>query len=88
MKIITNDKVNFNSLEEEIYIKMMELGRNILQDKLRELDKLIKEYRDKDLFEIKDMQLTTIKSKVGEITISFSPTENNLLDSFLYNSNA
>ena len=38
MKIITNEKVNFNSLEEEIYKKMMELGRTILQDKLRELD--------------------------------------------------
>ena len=35
MKMITNEKINFNSLEENTYKKMMELGRNIIQEDLR-----------------------------------------------------
>ena len=46
MKMITNEKINFNSLEENTYKKMMELGRNIIQEDLRMLDKLIKDCRD------------------------------------------
>ena len=34
------------------------------------LDKLIKDCRDKDIFECKDMRPTTIKSRLGEIPIS------------------
>ena len=70
MEMITNEKINFNSLEEKTYKKMMELGRSIIQEDLRMLDKLIKDCRDKDIFECKDMQPTTIKSKLGEIPIS------------------
>lgn len=69
MNIVSNEKVNFNSLEENIYKKMMELGRKLIQDKLRMIDKLIKEYRDKDVYEVKDMQPTTIKTRLGEIPI-------------------
>ena len=70
MEIITNEKINFNSLEEKTYKKMMELGRNIIQEDLRMLDKLIKDFRDKDIFECKDMQPTTLKTKLGEIPIT------------------
>lgn len=70
MKMITNEKINFNSLEEKTYKKMMELGRSIIQEDLRMLDKLIKDYRDKEIFECKDMQPTTLKTKLGEIPIS------------------
>ncbi len=56
MKIITNEKVNFNTLEENTYKKMMELGRNLIQDDLKLIDKLIKQYRDKETFKIKDIQ--------------------------------
>ena len=30
MDIVSNEKVNFNSLEENIYKKMMELGRKLI----------------------------------------------------------
>ena len=69
MKIITNEKINFNSLEENTYKKMMKLGREIIQEDLKMLDNLIKEYRDKEMFECKGIQPTTIKSKLGEIPI-------------------
>ena len=42
MNIVSNEKVNFNSLEENIYKKMMELGRKLIQDELRMIDELIK----------------------------------------------
>lgn len=67
MKIITNDKVNFNSLEENTYKKVMKLGRELIIDELKTIDNLIKQYRDKEIFKIKDFQRTTIKTKLGEI---------------------
>lgn len=70
MEIITNERINFNSLEEKTYKKMMELGRSIIQEDLRMIDKLIKDCRDKEIFECKDMQPTTLKTKLGEIPIS------------------
>ena len=70
MKMISNEKVNFNSLEENIYKKMMELGRKLIQDELRMIDKLIKDHRDTELFKPKDFQATTIKSRLGEIPIA------------------
>ena len=70
MKMITNEKINFNTLEENTFKKVMELGRRIIQDELRMLDKLIKEYRDSEVFQIKDMQPTTLKTRLGEIPIS------------------
>lgn len=41
MKMITNEKINLNALEEILTKKMIELGRNIIQEDLRMLDKLI-----------------------------------------------
>lgn len=70
MNILSNEKINFNSLEEKVFKDMMQLGRETIQEQLRTLDKLIKDFRDKDVFKCKDMQLTTIKSRLGEIPIS------------------
>lgn len=67
MEIITNEKMNFNSLEENTFKKIMELGRNLLRDELKLIDNLIKKYRDKEIFKIKDSQKTIVKTKVGEI---------------------
>ena len=70
MNMLSNEKVNFKSIEENTFKEVMKLGRKIIQDELRELDNLIKKYRDKETFKIKDMQQTTIKSKLGEIPVS------------------
>ena len=67
MKMITDEKVNFNSLEENTYKKVMKLGRELIIDNLRTLDNLIKQYRDKEIFKVKDFQRTTIKTKLGEM---------------------
>ena len=70
MKIISNEKINFKSIEENTFKEMMKLGRKIIQDELRMLDKLIKDYRDKEIFEPKDMQPTTLKTRLGDIPIT------------------
>ena len=70
MKMITNEKINFKSLEEKTFKEMMKLGREIIQEELRMLDKLILDYRDKEVFSPKDFQPTTIKTKLGDIPIS------------------
>lgn len=67
MNIVSKEKMNFNSLEEKIYKKMMKLGRELIQDELKLIDKLIKQYRDKEIFKVKDIQKTTIKTRLGEI---------------------
>ena len=63
MNMLSNEKVNFKSLEENIFKEMMKLGREIIQEELRMLDKLILDYRDKEIFVPKDFQPTTIKTK-------------------------
>lgn len=70
MNMLSKEKVNFKSLEENTFKEMMKLGREIIQDELRMLDKLILKYRDKDTFKPKDFQTTTIKTRLGEIPIS------------------
>lgn len=70
MNMLSNEKINFKSLEEKTFKEMMKLGRKIIQDELRMLDKLILDYRDKDVFKPKDFQPTTIKTKLGEIPIA------------------
>ena len=70
MDILSNEKINFKSLEENTFKEMIKLGRRIIQDELRMLDKLIKDYRDKEMFVPKDFQPTTIKTKLGEILIA------------------
>lgn len=70
MNMLSNEKINFKSLEENIFKEMMKLGRIMLQDELRRLDKLILDYRDKEVFKPKDFQETTIKTKLEEIPIA------------------
>ena len=70
MSMLSNEKINFKSLEEKTFKEMMKLGRKIIQDELRMLDKLILNYRDKEIFKPKDFQPTTIKTKLGEIPIA------------------
>ena len=40
MNMLSNEKINFKSLEENTFKEMMKLGRKIIQDELRMLDKL------------------------------------------------
>ncbi len=54
INMLSNEKMNFKSLEEKTFKEMMKLGREIIQDELRMLDKLIKDYRDKEIFVPKD----------------------------------
>ena len=70
MDMLSNEKINFKRLEEKTFKEMMKLGREIIQDELRMLDKLIKDYRDKEIFVPKDFQATTLKTKLGEIPIA------------------
>ena len=70
MSMLSKEKINFKSLEEKTFKEMMKLGREIIQEELREIDNLILKYRDKDTFELKDIQPTTIKTKLGEIPIA------------------
>ena len=68
--MLSNEKINFKSLEENTFKEMMKLGREIIQEELQMLDKLILDYRDKEIFVPKDFQPTTIKTKLGEIPIA------------------
>ncbi len=56
MDMLSNEKINFKSLEENTFKEMMKLGREIIQEELRMLDKLILDYRDKEIFVPKDFQ--------------------------------
>ena len=42
MNMLSNEKINFKSLEENTFKEMMKLGRKIIQDELRIRHKLIK----------------------------------------------
>ena len=70
MSMLSNEKINFKSLEEKTFKEMIKLGRKIIQEELRMIDKLILNYRDKEVFKPKDFQPTTIKTKLGEIPIA------------------
>ena len=70
MSMLSNEKINFKSLEEKTFKEIMKLGRKIIQEELRKIDKLILDYRDKEIFVPKDFQATTIKTKMGEIPIT------------------
>ena len=70
MSMLSNEKINFKSLEEKTFKEIMKLGREIIQEELRQIDKLILDYRDKEIFVPKDFQSTTIKTKMGEIQIT------------------
>ena len=67
MNIVSNEEMKFKSLEEKTYKEMMKLGKSIIKDELKEIDNLIKKYRDKETFKVKDFQQTVIKTRLGEI---------------------
>ena len=67
MNIISNNIVKFNSLEEKIYKDMMKLGRECIVDELKLIDDLIKKYRDKRVFKVKDFQKTIVKTRLGDV---------------------
>ena len=78
MSILSNEKINFKSLEENTFKEMMKLGRTIIQDELRMIDNLILKYRDSEIFTAKDFQGNTLKTKLGEIPIATSKWNNKI----------
>jgi len=60
---------NFKELEEEIYQLVCSLVIEKIKEVLKEIDDVIKDSRDKEIFEIKDMKERTIKTLFGSITI-------------------
>lgn len=67
MNIIPEKIVKFNDLEEKIFKDMMKLGRECIVDDLKLIDDLIKEYRDKNIFKVKDFQKTVVKTRLGDV---------------------
>lgn len=67
MNIIPEKIVKFNDLEEKIFKDMMKLGRECIADDLKLIDDLIKEYRDKSIFKVKDFQKTVVKTRLGDV---------------------
>lgn len=67
MNIISEKIVKFNDLEEKIFKDMMKLGRECIVDELKLIDDLIKKYRDKSVFKVKDFQKTVVKTKLGDV---------------------
>ena len=60
---------NFKELEEEIYQLVCSLVIEKIKEVLKEIDDVLKDSRDKEIFEIKDMKERTIKTLFGSITI-------------------
>lgn len=67
MNMISKNVLKFNSLEEKIFKDMMKLGRECIVDELKLIDDLIKKYRDKSVFKVKDFQKTVVKTKLGDV---------------------
>ena len=70
MSILSNEKINFKSLEENTFKEMMKLGRTIIQDELRMIDNLILKYRDSEIFYPKRFSRNYIKNKIRRNTDS------------------
>jgi len=67
MNMISENIVKFNSLEEKIFKDMMKLGRELIVNELKLIDDLIKKYRDKSVFKVKDFQKTVVKTRLGDV---------------------
>ena len=67
MNIIPEKIVKFNGLEEKIFKDVMKLGRELIADDLKLIDDLIKKYRDKSVFKVKDFQKTVVKTRLGDV---------------------
>ncbi|MBP3831092.1 MAG: UPF0236 family protein [Clostridia bacterium] len=67
MNIIPEKIVKFKGLEEKIFKDVMKLGRELIADNLKLIDDLIKKYRDKSVFKVKDFQKTVVKTRLGDV---------------------
>lgn len=69
MNNITNKKVKFNDLEEKVWKQKINEGKIELKYMLQEIDYYLLKHKDKEKFEVKDIQPTTIKCKFGNVEI-------------------
>ena len=80
---------NFKELEEEIYQWVCSIVREKIKEVLKEIDDVLKESRNKEVFKNEDTKERTIKTLVGPITIKrryYSDPKGNyhfLLDEYL-----
>ena len=68
MNIVSNEKVNFNSLEENTYKNMMKLGRKIIQDELKKLSMEFDRYRDR--WDKLSKSIDTVNKEVKDIHVT------------------
>ena len=67
--MILENANNFKDLEEEIYQLVCLIVREKIKEILKEIDDVLKENRNKEIFKTEDMKERTIKTLVGPITI-------------------
>lgn len=66
---ITNDRINFNNLEEKMWKIKMQEGIDELKTQLRKIDFYILKHKDNNCLKVKDFQETTIKCRFGDVKI-------------------
>ena len=66
--MIKQDGISFKELEQEIYKKICELGRQTTVEILEEYDRHLMETRDRKAYRHKGQRKTTIKTVYGEVT--------------------
>ena len=64
---VTEKKVDFNSLEREIFRRVCEMGCELLCEVLRQYDMSLSYWRDKKKYRSKDLRKTTVKTIMGEV---------------------
>jgi len=80
---------NFKELEKEIYQLVCSIVRENIKEVLKEIDNVLKDSRNKEIFKSEDIKERTIKTLVGPITIKrryYSDPQGNyhfLLDEYL-----
>lgn len=80
---------NFKDLEQEIYQWVCSIVREKIKEVLKEIDEVLKDSRNKEIFESEDMKKRTIKTLIGPIEIRrryYSDPQGNyhfLLDEYL-----
>ena len=65
--MITENGVNFKSLEQNIFKKCCEIGREVMKATIEEYDKELTQKRDRNKYRHKGLRKTTIKTILGEI---------------------
>ena len=66
--MIKQEGISFKELEQEIYRKICEAGREMTVEILEEYDRQLMETRDKTVYRHKGYRKTTIKTVYGEVT--------------------